>query len=237
MGVANRQTWTVTAINADGGLTATDGVGERRWLPDWYVRDMSSSCTRLPSTARKATPPPSAHILVSERTSAASAYVAMTRGRQNNVAHLVAADMTDARDQWAEVFTRDRTDLGPAHARRLARHAAADYASSPPAAPRLDPVVERVRLQQVLERVKTASTEQEAARFQLEMARDRLATAERREAVREYCERTLGPLRDAQIAAAAELERARALADASDHAITSRAREIAADLQARWPPC
>jgi conjugative relaxase-like TrwC/TraI family protein len=235
LGVANRQTWTVTAINADGGLTATDGVGERRWLPDWYVREHVELVYTTTVYGAQGDTTTSAHILVSERTSAASAYVAMTRGRQNNVAHLVAADMTDARDQWAEVFTRDRTDLGPAHAGRLARHAAADYASSPPAAPRLDPVVERVRLQQVLERVKTASTEQEAARFQLEMARDRLATAERREAVREYCERTLGPLRDAQIAAAAELERARALADASDHAITSRAREIAADLQARWP--
>ena len=44
----------------------------------------------------------------------------MTRGRQTNIAHLVAENLEDARKQWIDVFSRDRADLGPAHARRQA---------------------------------------------------------------------------------------------------------------------
>ena len=44
----------------------------------------------------------------------------MTRGRESNTAHLVAESVEDARQQWIEVFSRDRADLGPAHARRQA---------------------------------------------------------------------------------------------------------------------
>ena len=40
----------------------------------------------------------------------------MTRGRHSNVAHLVADSVDDARQQWIEVFSRDRADLGPGHA-------------------------------------------------------------------------------------------------------------------------
>ena len=72
-----------------------------------------------PSTAPRARPP-TGHVLLGEHTTASSAYVGMTRGRENNVAHLVAPDIDDARRQWDEVFSRDRADLGPAHAARLA---------------------------------------------------------------------------------------------------------------------
>ena len=44
----------------------------------------------------------------------------MTRGRDANTAHLVAESLDDARQQWVEVFSRDRADLGPAHARTRA---------------------------------------------------------------------------------------------------------------------
>jgi hypothetical protein len=40
----------------------------------------------------------------------------MTRGRHSNVAHLVADSVDDARQQWVDVFSRDRADLGPGHA-------------------------------------------------------------------------------------------------------------------------
>jgi hypothetical protein len=40
----------------------------------------------------------------------------MTRGRHSNVAHLVADSVDEARQQWIEVFGRDRADLGPSHA-------------------------------------------------------------------------------------------------------------------------
>ena len=55
-------------------------------------------------------------IVIGDHTGAASAYVAMTRGRQHNAAHLVADSVADARAQWTAVFARDRADLGTAHA-------------------------------------------------------------------------------------------------------------------------
>ena len=51
----------------------------------------------------------------------------MTRGRDTNTAHLVAEDLDDARQQWAAAFSRDRADLGPAHAAGLAAAEAAKY--------------------------------------------------------------------------------------------------------------
>ncbi len=60
------------------------------------------------------------HVALGEHTSASSAYVGMTRGRVNNIAHLVAANIDDARRQWDGAFSRDRADLGPGHAARRA---------------------------------------------------------------------------------------------------------------------
>ncbi len=73
-----------------------------------------------------------AHLVVGEHTGAAGAYVAMTRGRDHNTAHLVADTPQDAREQWIGVFSRDRADLGPAHAGRLAAQEAAQYATHRP---------------------------------------------------------------------------------------------------------
>jgi hypothetical protein len=69
-----------------------------------------------------------AHVGVGEQTGAAAAYVGMTRGRRANTAHLVAAEIAEAREQWIAVFARDRADLGPGHAARRAAAEAARYA-------------------------------------------------------------------------------------------------------------
>ncbi|WP_028645074.1 hypothetical protein [Nocardioides sp. URHA0020] len=60
----------------------------------------------------------------------------MTRGRERNVAHLVAESTDDARNQWIAVFGRDRADLGPAHVAQLAADAVDRYG---PTAPRRRP--------------------------------------------------------------------------------------------------
>ena len=78
--------------------------------------------------------------MLGEHTSAASAYVAMTRGRDNNIAHLVAEDVDDARRQWEEVFGRDRADLGPAAAAEQAAEDIERYGTQKPTRP-LDEVV------------------------------------------------------------------------------------------------
>ena len=53
--VANRDTWTVTALDQDGGLQVADGDRRRR-PPTEYVASTSSSPTPAPPTAPKARP-------------------------------------------------------------------------------------------------------------------------------------------------------------------------------------
>ncbi|WP_375504252.1 hypothetical protein [uncultured Jatrophihabitans sp.] len=70
--------------------------------------------------------------MLGEHTGAYSTYVGMTRGRTGNIAHVVAADLDNAREQWVATFARDRAGLGPAHAAQLAAKAAANYAQPRP---------------------------------------------------------------------------------------------------------
>ncbi len=118
LGVANRDTWTVTAVDPDGTLTVTRRRARRLAVPPGRATcaSTSSSPTPPPSTAPRARPPTPATSLLGEHTSAAAAYVAMTRGREDNMAHLVAENLDEARQVWVETFGRDRADLGPAHA-------------------------------------------------------------------------------------------------------------------------
>lgn len=78
---------------------------------------------------------PVSHVIVGEHSGAASAYVGMTRGRERNVAHMVAESVEDARNQWVAVFGRDRADLGPTHARRAAAEAIDRYGPNAPKRP------------------------------------------------------------------------------------------------------
>ncbi len=117
--VANRDTWTVTSVHRDGSVTVT-GERRERVLPTEYVRlhvELGYASTVHGVQGETAV---AAHLAVGEHTSAASAYVGMTRGRTANTAHLVADSVDDAREQWVAVFARDRVDLGPAHAAELA---------------------------------------------------------------------------------------------------------------------
>ena len=137
LAVANRDTWTVTHVTPDpdtssnlvtsspaassGSLTVIDTAGRTRVLPPEYVRayvELAYSSTAYGVQGDTTT---AAHLLVGEHTNAASAYVAMTRGREANTAHLIAADIEEARAVWVAVFARDRADLGPADAARTGR--------------------------------------------------------------------------------------------------------------------
>ncbi len=55
----------------------------------------------------------------------------MTRGRHTNTAHLVADTLDDARAQWVATFSRDRADLGPAHAAHQAAEDIDRYGPQP----------------------------------------------------------------------------------------------------------
>jgi exodeoxyribonuclease V alpha subunit len=114
LGVTNRDTWTITAVADDGSLTlrgrqATD----LRTLPAAYAREHVELAYATTVYGAQGETTHTGHLMLGEHTSAASAYVAMTRGRANNIAHLIAEDEADARRQWEQVFARDRADLGP----------------------------------------------------------------------------------------------------------------------------
>ncbi len=136
LGVSNRATWTITAVRADGSLTLRGQCAtDLRTLPAGYARNYVELSYATSVYGAQGETTHTGHLMLGEHTSAASAYVAMTRGRHHNVAHLVAEDEADARRQWEQVFARDRADLGPAAA---AQHAAEDierYGTQPPTRP------------------------------------------------------------------------------------------------------
>ncbi|HEY2877036.1 hypothetical protein [Nocardioides sp.] len=120
--VANRQTWTVTSIGVDGSLRLHDPhrYGRDPEIPVDYATQFVELAYATTVHGAQGETVESAHVRIGEHTGAASAYVAMTRGRDVNTAHLVADTLQDAKRQWIDVFGRDRADLGPAHARRQA---------------------------------------------------------------------------------------------------------------------
>lgn len=126
LAVANRDVWTVTSVSRFG--IAVAGEHGDRTLPLGYVRSHVELAYATTVHGVQGETSRAADLVVGEHTSAASAYVGMTRGRQSNVAHLVAADTAAARDQWTAVFARDRADLGPAHAAELVAKEASRYA-------------------------------------------------------------------------------------------------------------
>jgi conjugative relaxase-like TrwC/TraI family protein len=132
--VANRELWTVVSCDR-GALTVRGEAGARVLPPDYVRRDVELAYATTAYGAQGATVTES-HVLVGEHSGAASAYVGMTRGRERNVAHLVAESVEHARKQWCDVFSRDRADLGPAHAREAAAEAIERYG---PKAPRRRP--------------------------------------------------------------------------------------------------
>ncbi len=124
--VANRQTWTIADINDTGGLTLR-GRGRERKVPAEYATQYVELAYATTVHGAQGDTVNRAHVALSDTTGAAAAYVAMTRGRETNTAHLVAESIDDARQQWIDTFSRDRADLGPAHARRQAIEAIDRY--------------------------------------------------------------------------------------------------------------
>lgn len=119
LGVANRERWTVTGTDDRGGLAVRGRSGERTLSSD-YVRRLVELAYATTVHGAQGETVGQAHLLVGDGTGAAAAYVGMTRGRDRNTAHLVAETVDQARAQWLDVFSRDRADLGPAHAAQTA---------------------------------------------------------------------------------------------------------------------
>jgi exodeoxyribonuclease V alpha subunit len=139
LGVANRDIWTVAGVGEDGSLLVVGSAGQRA-LPVEYVREHVELAFTTTAYGAQGETVDSAHFALGETTGAASAYVAMTRGRHHNTAHLVADTVDDARSQWIDVFNRDRADLGPQHAAERAADDIDRYGPNAPS-PRRSPEV------------------------------------------------------------------------------------------------
>ena len=120
-----------TGIGDDGSLTL-HGHGRDRQIPaDYAARFVELAYATTVHGAQGETVD-QAHVAINDTTGAAAAYVAMTRGRHSNTAHLVADNLDEAKRQWIDVFSRDRADLGPGHARTLAVDAIGRYGPNQP---------------------------------------------------------------------------------------------------------
>jgi exodeoxyribonuclease V alpha subunit len=220
LNVANRDSWTVTDVHPDGSI-AVDGEHGHRTLPAGYVGEHVELGYASTVHGVQGETTIAAHLAMGEHTTAASAYVGMTRGRQANTAHLVADSIDDAREQWVAAFARDRADLGPAHAAELAAGEASRYAIPRP--------------------LETALGELHAAWTVEQDCRDRLAVdVGRRDLLaeivplREARERDVPPLQVAWQQAVMEAHQARERATAAERTLTSATDRYRDGLLAAW---
>ncbi|WP_300404150.1 MobF family relaxase [Nocardioides sp.] len=130
-GLANRQRWTITAITPATGyvlttskddgpaleLTLRNDHGITRQVPSWYAQAWVESAYATTVYGAQGETTPVGHLVLGPGTTAASAYVGMTRGRHDNTAHVIAETPAQARTMWEGACSRERADLGVAHAR------------------------------------------------------------------------------------------------------------------------
>ncbi|EXJ52700.1 conjugative relaxase TrwC [Microbacterium sp. MRS-1] len=152
--VANRQTWTVQAVESDGTVWAKEnGTGRKRQrtvrLPPEYVAEHTHLAYASTAYGVQGATVPASHTVLSDALDAAGVYVGMTRGQEKNRLHVVAADVDDAREQFVGALERDRADRGLVAATQAAREAVAGLAADGPV--RLVNA-ERARLTQQIER-------------------------------------------------------------------------------------
>jgi conjugative relaxase-like TrwC/TraI family protein len=226
LGIANRETWTVTGVHRDGRLTITAPGRGKRELPADYMREHVELGYAVTGYGAQGDTTEVAHLILTDNTTAASAYVAMTRGRHTNTAHLVAADLDDARDQWIAAFGRDRADHGPEHARRQAERAAAGYLALQPTGAE--------QLTAALDRLRAAWTTQAAAHSELERAQQKLAAAQSQARWWDHCRAILDPLRERQAAAAEAAQQAAEMAHASTSSLAAATQQHEDALRRAW---
>ena len=220
--VANRDTFTVTGIAPGGTLTLhDDGRRGERFLLASYVQDHLELAYATTVYGAQGHTVAHAHLLVGEHTGAAAAYVAMTRGRETNIAHLVAGSVKDARDQWISTFSRDRADLGPAHAAALAAAEAATYATGRP----LEQVLVDLRAAWTLHADLTAHIAQGTS------IRDELALIV---PLRAQSDPDIAQLRAAEAQAWVDSDHARARLRGTEAAITTATSDLARSLNDAW---
>ncbi|AYY13851.1 TrwC relaxase [Actinobacteria bacterium YIM 96077] len=126
--VANRQTWTIQHIADDGTVRVREaGNGRKRQhtvaLPAEYVNEHTHLAYAATAYGVQGATASESHTILTDALEAAAVYVGMTRGRNQNVLHVVAPNLDEARDQFVAAMQRDRADRGLADATKQARDA------------------------------------------------------------------------------------------------------------------
>lgn len=169
VGVTNRQTWIVQQVGNDGDLWVRDAASERKGqhtvrLPAAYVVEHAHLAYAATAYGVQGLTAPESHTILTDALDAAGVYVGLTRGREANHLHIVAADLGDAREQFAAALERDRADRGLVEATQRAQAAVAGIVADGPVA-----VVntERARLAKLIEQAERAAAkwERDAAAF------------------------------------------------------------------------
>lgn len=120
LGVANRDTWTVTAIG-HGELAARGEDGHTVRLSAGYVLDgVQLAYASTVYGVQGATADNALHWADEDTTDAAALYVGMTRGRDGNRVILAARDREGAIGKVTRILGADHADRGVADARRKA---------------------------------------------------------------------------------------------------------------------
>ena len=225
LSVSNRDTWTITAVGADGSLTLRGRrATELRSIPAAYAREHVELAYATTVYGAQGETTRAGHLMLGEHTSAASAYVAMTRGRDDNIAHLVADDEADALRQWEQVFARDRADLGPAAAAQQAADDIERYGTQQPAR----------RLEEVLGDLRAAWSRQADLHEQHQrLARDRGDLQQAVDIRARYapaCDR----LRDDETKARRSWLQARGRVDDLDAALPVETADLRARVRSAW---
>ena len=126
--VANRQTWTVQHVGDDGTVWAKEtGNGRKHQhtvvLPAEYVAEHAHLAYASTAYGVQGATVNEAHTILTDVLDVAAVYVGMTRGREQNQLHVVAANLPDARQQFIEAMHRDRANRGLAAATQAAKEA------------------------------------------------------------------------------------------------------------------
>jgi hypothetical protein len=126
--VANRQNWTVQHVGEDGTVWVSEAGGGHKHprtiaLPAEYIREYTHLAYASTAYGVQGTTVDESHTMLSDALDAAAVYVGMTRGRNSNRLHIVAADLEDARQQFTAALQRDRADRGLVDGTRAAHEA------------------------------------------------------------------------------------------------------------------
>lgn len=186
LSVANRQTWIVQNVGADGTVWATENTnGKKRQrtvhLPATYVVEHAHLAYASTAYGVQGTTVPESHTILTDVLDASGVYVGMTRARDTNRLHIVAADLDHAREQFVLALERDRADRGLTAATQTAHEAVTGLTADGPVK-----VVntERIRLTELIEHADRQAVQWERAAAKLDhQQREHQAEADKQQTV------------------------------------------------------